>query len=129
MVFKIKKGKKIQKMYFGKNEKEIKKFERISFRGLMKAVWGLQLLRFGRKSNLFSGYLKKSPMIKSMMHKNKLMYIENNGIFKMVNINKAITSQTLADSCCNNQKRPIKRKLNAEVKKWHENYFSSGKLK
>lgn len=83
-------------LFFGKNKREMeRKYKRIKYRGLVKMMFGLQLIKNGTKSGFFERMLNKSKDIAKLSNLNELSYNETHDTYRLENTNKAIPSENL----------------------------------
>ena len=85
-----------KKLFFGKNKRQMEtKYKRIKYRGLVKMMFGLQLIKQGVKNGFFERMLNKSKDLAKLSNLNDLNYNQSNDNYRLENTNKAIPSESL----------------------------------
>lgn len=85
-----------KRLFFGKNKRQMEtKYKRIKYRGLVKIMFGLNLILQGVKNGFFERMLQKSKDLAKLVNLNSVTYNETHDTYRLENVNKAIPSQNL----------------------------------
>lgn len=114
-------GKKRSK-FFAKTLRQAKsRYSRIKYRGLLKVMYGINLIQVGKQSALFSKLLSKSPDLARVRHLNTIIYSNpKKDAYSMTNSNKAWEINSFARKSIQQASKVIKRTLNKLVKDWRK---------
>lgn len=98
-------------------------YRRIIYRGLMKAMYGLELLKRGLTSTMFSRLFSNSPKLKEISNLNEIVETKTADSVTMKNINKTI-SASLVKSNFAVQNKMAKKVLDKEIDNYIQKYFN-----
>lgn len=127
-------GKRSFVLGFGPNKEKLRRqFGRIKYYGLMKVVWGLQLLQKGiqrgKFQNVIKALLSQSPALKSMIGRNVLA-INRTAKDLTVNNQNLQAPDRLKNSFKSEVERTMKKAATYSLNKFKkENIIQGGKLK
>lgn len=100
------------KIFWGKNKREMQtKYKRIKYRGLVKIMFGLQLLLQGVKNRFFARMLEKSKDLRNLSNYNKVKYSQGDNTYSMENKNQAIPSESLVQISKQRAQRELWQRL------------------
>ena len=127
-------GKRSFVLGFSPNKEKLRRqFGRIKYYGLMKVVWGLQLLQRGiqrgKFQNVIKAFLSQSPALKSMLSRN-VLEVSKTAKNLTVNNQNLQAPDRLKNSFKNEVQRTMKKAATYSLNKFKkENILQGGKLK
>lgn len=98
-------------------------YRRIMYRGLMKAMYGLELLKRGLTSTMFNKLFSNSPKLKEISNLNEIIQSKTVNSVAVKNINKTLSSSLVKANFAVENKM-AKKILNKEINNYLKTYFN-----